>query len=696
MFFASAIFAASVITNAVDLNAAVADETERKFDLQGMITYLIAPGQKSFLFKDASGFTAIDSIDSATHGQQFAVGDIVRATGRVFNDRRGFSVPLCTSLVRIGHEPPPPPAKATVADVKSGKIVNQPVQIKGVVRDIFQDDIDPAYHFFILAQGSDSIYVSLHTANMPPKFPETLVNSEVMVFGYSHSLTSSSRALLVHTIHFCADSVEILCPAPRDPFDVPDVERHPPKNPETLMQTGRQKVRGRVRALWRGREVLVADYRGDVHDVNIPNGLMPRCGDLIEAVGLPATDLYRINLYNAKWRAMPAGTVWPTNSADVVRTTAAEILVDGRGNQKIKPKYHGMTISLHGKIQNIPSAQNRSTMILLRCDDFIIPMDITSCPRLAEILEEGDDVDATGCCIIESENWKSYSTFPRTTGVILSINSENDILVLARPPWWTPTRLRTAIGALMFVLVTILIWNFLLRRAVERRGSALEKEITSRIVSDLKVYERTRLAVDLHDSIAQNLTGISLEIDAAYGFAMENPNEMMRHLSIASSALRSCRDELRNCLWDLRNQSLEDESMDTAIRRTLTPHLSGAELSVRFNVPRERLPDNVAHAILRIIRELTINAVRHGHAKCIKVAGCLDTDHLLFSVKDNGCGFDPDNRLGVEEGHYGLQGVIERADDLDGDMAIESEPGRGTKVTIRINATPNTKKTNEQ
>ena len=202
--------------------------------------------------------------------------------------------------------------------------------------------------------------------------------------------------------------------------------------------------------------------------------------------------------------------------------------------------------------------------------------------------------------------------------------------------------------------------------------------------SGLKVEERTRLSVELHDTISQMLTGISLELDAARDFAHSDTKEMDRHLDLAARSLASCRNDLRNCMWDLRNLTLDDVTMDDAIRRTLAPHLSGASLAVRFAVDRELLSDTTALAILRIIRELVTNAVRHGKATSVKVAGCIENDRLMFSVTDNGCGFDPASAPGVEQGHFGLQGVAERTERLNGELTVNSAPGRGTKALVSI------------
>ena len=122
--------------------------------------------------------------------------------------------------------------------------------------------------------------------------------------------------------------------------------------------------------------------------------------------------------------------------------------------------------------------------------------------------------------------------------------------------------------------------------------------------------------------------------------------------------------------------------MDDAIRQTLRPHLGTAELNVRFNVPRHRLSDDTAHALLRIIRELASNAVRHGHATRIQIAGCLEADKIVFSVADNGCGFDVADTPGPDEGHFGIAGLRERARRHGGGVEMESAPGHGTTATI--------------
>ena len=90
------------------------------------------------------------------------------------------------------------------------------------------------------------------------------------------------------------------------------------------------------------------------------------------------------------------------------------------------------------------------------------------------------------------------------------------------------------------------------------------------------------------------------------------------------------------------------------------------------------------HTILSIVRELVVNAIRHGKATHVWIAGEHHNGRITFSVRDNGCGFNAALAPGPQDGHFGLQGVRERVNEAGGSMDIASSPGDGTKVTISI------------
>ena len=288
------------------------------------------------------------------------------------------------------------------------------------------------------------------------------------------------------------------------------------------------------------------------------------------------------------------------------------------------------------------------------------------------------DVSVSGLCNPNEGGARHH------VGRMLIAPDETAIQILSRPNWWTTTKLVAAIGILSAALLGVMLWNLSLRVLVERRSHALFREQLAHASAELRTEERTRLAVELHDSIAQNLTGVSFQINAARRIAESERSAAVPTLTLASQTLQSCRSELRNCLWDLRNQALDEPDVSTAIWRTLHPYLEKTKLTIRFNVPRKKLTDNTLHALLRIIRELVSNGIVHGHAKNIRIAGGLDGKSLVFSVRDDGCGFDPDNVPGSAQGHFGLQGIRERVRKLSGLLKIESSPNNGCKTTVRI------------
>ena len=155
-------------------------------------------------------------------------------------------------------------------------------------------------------------------------------------------------------------------------------------------------------------------------------------------------------------------------------------------------------------------------------------------------------------------------------------------------------------------------------------------------------------------------------------------------LATARSMLASCRQELRCCIWDLRARTFEEQDLNEAIRQTLAPHIGDMPLLIRFHVQRSILSESIAHDILRIIRELAVNAVRHGRASQIKVFGECRDGAVRFCIKDNGCGFDQSAAPGPAEGHFGLSGIRERVKRRNGEMSIESRAGEGTSVTITL------------
>lgn len=104
------------------------------------------------------------------------------------------------------------------------------------------------------------------------------------------------------------------------------------------------------------------------------------------------------------------------------------------------------------------------------------------------------------------------------------------------------------------------------------------------------------------------MTGIALQFD-------NGADE-----SVVRQMLSSCRHELKCCLLDLRSRTFEEKNMTEAIKRAIGPNAGKSKVDVRFNVPRSDLSETMTHAILRIVRELVVNAVRHGKVTAAKAS----------------------------------------------------------------------------
>jgi signal transduction histidine kinase len=239
------------------------------------------------------------------------------------------------------------------------------------------------------------------------------------------------------------------------------------------------------------------------------------------------------------------------------------------------------------------------------------------------------------------------------------------------------------VGTLLFLA---LAWVVTLRRKVQERGSALAAEIGGRRMAEARTEERTRMAEELHDTLAQGLTGVSLQIEAA-GRALEvGPQQSSRHLGLASQILDSSRDEVRRTLWNLRSGLLDTGDLLgslQAIAANLCPGTKPA-VSCRSVGVAIDLPDSVAHAVLRIAQEALSNAVKHASPENAEAVVEFGKDEVILTVSDDGCGFEPGAAAGADPTHFGLQGMRGRARRLHGEFHIESTPGRGTIVRASI------------
>jgi signal transduction histidine kinase len=234
------------------------------------------------------------------------------------------------------------------------------------------------------------------------------------------------------------------------------------------------------------------------------------------------------------------------------------------------------------------------------------------------------------------------------------------------------------------VLVLLVVLAFVATTLLSRRMYLPVQALTDHAVLE----ERTRLAREIHDTLAQQLTGIVLELEAA-DTLLNRGSEGRAKTSVekARELARGALHEARRSVWNLRPAPLSATGLVAAIGHEVEAWEERTGIPARFKaraVPQHpSLSPTAEVALLRIGQEALSNAARHGHAEHVDVELRAHRQELVLSVSDDGVGFDP-AASAPREDCFGLDGMAERARKAGGTLTIVSSPGRGTTVTTRL------------
>ena len=198
--------------------------------------------------------------------------------------------------------------------------------------------------------------------------------------------------------------------------------------------------------------------------------------------------------------------------------------------------------------------------------------------------------------------------------------------------------------------------------------------------------ERGRLAREMHDTVIQGCASVSALIEALSSM-LKGEDQLVRNLvEHARTQLRSTVDEAREEVWNLRRNKAAENSFGTALQTMAEQIAKEYSIPIICELTGKQFVLNqlATHELLMILREALYNAVFHGKPSRIEVRLAFARSELTLEVQDNGLGFDPEAIGPNQNHHYGLVGMRERAQSVGGRFRLQSAPGQGTEVRIRI------------
>jgi signal transduction histidine kinase len=197
--------------------------------------------------------------------------------------------------------------------------------------------------------------------------------------------------------------------------------------------------------------------------------------------------------------------------------------------------------------------------------------------------------------------------------------------------------------------------------------------------------ERNRLAGEIHDSLAQSFTAISMQLAVVEEEMTVNERGFLSNVRRAREIAKFGLAEARRSVLSLRLSGVRDSGFVTALQLLVERSNVAGRVRCDFrsdNIPEEYLPATVQHQLLRIAQEAISNAIRHAKPTVVTVTLRLDTPNLILQVKDNGSGISSAN-LEKSDG-VGMGSMRNRAAQIGARLEIQTAAGRGTSIVVTV------------
>ncbi|MBO0997851.1 sensor histidine kinase [Bacillus sp. SD075] len=204
-------------------------------------------------------------------------------------------------------------------------------------------------------------------------------------------------------------------------------------------------------------------------------------------------------------------------------------------------------------------------------------------------------------------------------------------------------------------------------------------------IIEAQEQERKKLSREIHDGPAQMLANVMMRSDLIERVQRERgPDEALVEIRSLKVMVRNALYEVRRIIYDLRPMALDDLGLVPTLRKylqTTEDYNNGVNLNFVNLGQAKRLPSDMEVALFRLVQEAVQNSLKHADPKKVQVKLSISKEMVTVVVKDDGKGFDSSIQ---KEGSFGLVGMRERVELLEGEMTIDSQPGAGTLVFIQI------------
>lgn len=612
---------------------------------------------------------------------EILAGDTVRVTGYA---KSGNFAPVIVpeQLVKTGTVPLPEPLPVTVSELSSGRLTGQWITLSGVVRNIVKSP--EREHWGLEVSNPSGEFV----AQMYEAPPPSIIGSHVRIRGVCLIYQNIRGQFLGQILHAGnMANITITQPAEADPFAVPEISTDImlPFNAALGTYPGRQRLRGTVIfSVPDSHFYLQANRRGV--KILLAPGQTAVVGDEVEVAGFVRMRQGFAELANSLVRKL--GTA-PLPEPEVVRADTSLTSAFYTTNPP-PPDVNARLVSLQGTLVKADKDLVGGQTLWIEAPGerpmnvpVTVPPD-TIPPRVGSLVE------VIGLCELVMPEPNPAGGLGTPLGLRIFMAHGSGLNVLQAASWWTPARLWMLVGgiALAYVLTLLQIRN--LRHRIRVGAAELAEALVRRHSAEARIQERQRLSEEVHDIMAQSLTGVSLQLKAADMARTAAPDAVPRHLKLASGLLELARDEIRRTLQDLHSSLLENGDLTGALQSLGSMFTKSGACEVAWEI--RGTPPHVhpltAHSLLRVTQESLSNSMKHGQATRIDIRIDYTEKAVSLTIVDNGHGSSPGTRLGPQDGHFGLENMKGRMRRLGGDFKFSSVPGQGATVEAHIPVQP--------